>query len=60
MRRLLAAGASATVKTPDGETPLHVAGISGNADVAKALIQSGAELNSRVTSKRGLQMTPLT
>lgn len=56
----MAAGVDVTETTPDGETPLHVAGISGNVEVVRALIDAGAKLDSRVWSERGLHMTPLT
>lgn len=39
----------ATAATPDGETCLHLTAISKNVEVAKQLIDLGADVNRRVT-----------
>ena len=39
----------ATSATPDGETCLHLIAISKNVEVAKKLIDLGADVNRRVT-----------
>jgi hypothetical protein len=41
-----------------GETPLHTSGISGNADVVKALLDAGADPDARTKGGQYLKMTP--
>jgi len=42
----------AIAATPDGETCLHLTAISKNVDVAKLLLEMGADVNHRVTHAR--------
>lgn len=60
VERLLSEGADPKFATKDGETPLHVTGISGSSEIVKLLVQEGADIDKRVTSTKGLFMTPLT
>jgi Ankyrin repeat len=46
-------------RTKDGETCLHLAGISGFADVTQLLLSKGADPNVRTTFDQGLRMPPL-
>jgi len=55
VRRLLADGADANGKDKDGETPLFLAAMLGNADVCKTLIAGGANVNLALSKS----MTPL-
>jgi len=59
VERVLNLGAKASATTPDGESALHVAGISGKAEIVRLLVAAGAALDQRTTSARGLYMTPL-
>jgi hypothetical protein len=52
---LVAAGASADARLPNGETPLMRAASRGFDDVARALLDAGADVNAR----RGDGFTPL-
>jgi len=60
VERLLGAGASAAFATEDGETPLHLAGLGGSPAVVRLLVEAGGDVDARVTSPKGLFMTPLT
>lgn len=44
---LLAGGADAGARKPDGWTPLHFAAWKGNAGIAKALLARGADVDAR-------------
>jgi hypothetical protein len=59
-KRLLAAGASAATASPDGETPLHLVGITGDAAFVPLLVEAGGDPNARATAPASLDMTPLT
>ena len=45
LRRLIADGAEADVADADGRTPLHLAARSGSVDVARVLLEAGADPN---------------
>lgn len=51
--------ALATFASTDGETPLHVSCISGDAKIVRALLQSGALVDARASGPKSLKMTPL-
>jgi ankyrin repeat protein len=53
---LLAAGVSPRTPEPGGNTPLHAAALSGRLDIARRLIEAGAEVDARHTQDRA---TPL-
>ena len=46
LTKLLAAGASANVTNPMGQTPLHVASLWGNLEVSALLIEAKADLGA--------------
>ena len=46
-------------RSEQGETCLHVAGIYGQPDISRLLLQAGANPNVRSTFEHGLRMTPL-
>jgi len=48
VRALLAAGASPSAPTPQGQTPLHVAAREGEAEIAKMLVEAGADVDARI------------
>lgn len=58
VKRLLAAGHDVMERSKVGETPLHTAGISGNADVVRALLDAGADPDARTNGGPYLKMTP--
>lgn len=58
VRRLIASGHDVMERSKVGETPLHTAGISGNADVVAALLRAGADPNARTKGGQYLKMTP--
>ena len=41
------------------ETPLHVAGITGEPEVIQMLVDAGADVNARTAGGQYLQMQPL-
>lgn len=58
VKRLIAAGHDVMERTAVGETPLHTAGISGNADIVKALLDAGADPDARTRGGQYLKMSP--
>ena len=59
VRALLAQGTAATTLSPEGESALHVAGITGDPDTVSALLAAGADPNARNPAGTQLRMTPL-
>lgn len=54
---LLAAGADADAKTPDGDTALHLAAFAGKMEVVRALVEGGADMNVKdAAGKTALQV----
>lgn len=51
---LLAHGARADARTPDGLSPLHAAARNGHADVVRVLAEHGAAVDAQQTARRGL------
>mmetsp|Transcript_19572 Transcript_19572/g.26871 ORF Transcript_19572/g.26871 Transcript_19572/m.26871 type:complete len:224 (-) Transcript_19572:153-824(-) len=49
----------ANAHTTDGESCLHLVSISGSVEVAKILLEAGADPNYRTTWEKGLRMHPL-
>merc|ERR1711871_1105174 len=56
---LLENGADPNFKSDVGETPLHLSGIKGSAEVVRLLLKAGTDVNARTTGKRSLEMTPM-
>ena len=57
---LLGHGASPHSATADGERPLHLACIGGDAAIVSMLVEAGADPNARATGPSSLRMTALT
>uniref|UniRef100_A0A6V2ABV0 Uncharacterized protein n=3 Tax=Ditylum brightwellii TaxID=49249 RepID=A0A6V2ABV0_9STRA len=49
----------ANARTKDGESCLHLISISGSVEIAKVLLDAGADPNWRSTWENGLRMHPL-
>src|SRR5262245_56578628 len=47
---LLAAGATASAASPEGETPLHIATRRGDAAMVQMLLEHGADIHARLHS----------
>src|SRR5262249_37638778 len=47
---LLAAGATASAASPEGETPLHIAARRGDAAMVQMLLEHGADIHARLRS----------
>jgi ankyrin repeat protein len=56
---LLAAGASANTLSPDAETPLHVAAITGDPATVAALLAHGGDPNARAPGGVQRAMAPI-
>jgi len=55
----LAGGADVNYASEVGETALHLSSIKHSIDVAKALVDAGANVDLRTTGDRSLAMAPL-
>ena len=49
----------ATFATEEGETPLHVACISGKPEIIRAIVAAGGKVDARAYGPNSLKMTPL-
>ncbi|EEH57283.1 uncharacterized protein MICPUCDRAFT_8385, partial [Micromonas pusilla CCMP1545] len=58
MNALIAEGHNVNERNEFGETPLHVAGIAGDASIVATLIDAGADVNARTKGGDSLKMTP--
>jgi hypothetical protein len=58
-QRLLRTGVDVMQRTDAGETALHTVGMKGNPEIARLLIQAGADVNARTNGGPYLKMTPL-
>mmetsp|Transcript_42565 Transcript_42565/g.51712 ORF Transcript_42565/g.51712 Transcript_42565/m.51712 type:complete len:175 (+) Transcript_42565:106-630(+) len=59
VKEALEQGANVNCRNEFGETPLHVAGISGDLETLEALIAAGGNVNAKADEGTSLAMSPL-